>query len=284
MADADPAWQRLVKRLSDASTSLEQKSSQLNRHCDRLVTKRDAEKGKIFLKDVTELAAHDITDIMGQLRSLEGFLKLHPHRRSVGVGLSQDAQAAMKAFETSHTTLVQRIQAIDMQASSQKKGSSRNNHKSSSSSSSSRREGLHDDAEDGEEAPLVASSSTGGGGSQQHQQQVQQQHIAVDIYEEIMHERSQEISEIADNIQTINEIFQHIKEMVDEQGEQLEAVETNVESAADRARAGREQLEKARAEQRSAHMKYIVAGCIVLFFVVTLVTVMMNGSSGGKKG
>ena len=264
----DPAWSRLIGKLGMATGALEMQAAKLTRLADRIVNKKDATKSRAALRTATDAAATSLAEVTASMHALEGFLKLRPERRGVGGRLSNAAQKAMEDFEAAHNRVLERIQAVETAPAAQQPARRGRGAWREALASDS-------DADAGEDVGLMGRRD---GSADARQQQHQQDHVAlhVDVYDEIMHERSHEIREIAENVEVVNEIFQHIRELVQEQGEQLDEVDGNVTSAHDKTTAGRKELEKARELQQASRNKYIAGGLILLFFVIAVSTVMLR--------
>jgi len=250
---ADPAWDRVLEKVADATARLGKETVKLDRLHDRMVTPKDATKAVETVRGTTTAVAGVMGDLSTQLHSLEGFIKLHPGRRSAGAEASRKAQVAMSRFEDAHTRVTHRIQLL-LQARHQ-------TGRRSARAAPSESEG--DECDDEETSRLVV-------------QHAVTTHVDVDVYEEIMHARSSEIRDIAENVGVINEIFDHIRVLVHEQGEKLDVVEANVEAAHDHTAAGRSELEKARELQRANRNRSLMCLLVVAIFLAAVVAVMLK--------
>ena len=67
----------------------------------------------------------------------------------------------------------------------------------------------------------------------------------------IMQEREQHINQVAENVLVLNELFKDMAELVNDQQESIDTIETNVESAAERTKAGIVHLEAAIEHQKA---------------------------------
>jgi len=91
--------------------------------------------------------------------------------------------------------------------------------------------------------------------SRQQQEQMLESRLRVVGEEEldlaIMQERNVHINRVAENVQTLNELFKDMANLVHQQQSAVDAIETNVESASTRTQAGIEHLEKAIEHQKA---------------------------------
>lgn len=97
---------------------------------------------------------------------------------------------------------------------------------------------------------------------QQQQQQVDIQFLEYDLEE--IEQRHQAIQQIEVDIQEISEMFKDLHALVQEQGESLDVIETNIVSAKDETIGAHEELLKAESYQKKARKKK----CCLLFIVL----------------
>lgn len=135
-----------------------------------------------------------------------------------------------------------------------------------------------------------SSSSRGGAGNlielaspvqaQQPQQQAQsfaQMDEQVNI--EMLREREQAIRKLENDIVDVNAIFKDLATMVHDQGDMIDSIEANVESAAVHVEEGVQQVAKARQHQEKARKKMFclfVIGVIVLATLITIIVVSIK--------
>jgi hypothetical protein len=251
--EVDPSWERVVVQLSQATAAVDRRSAALRRATAKVTTPKEAVRAKDKLRGSVEGAAVDSANVRKQLTVLEGFLRLHPARRTVGLGLGDGAQRSLSAFAEAQMVLVRKIGDIEQRHAR---------------AELAKRRDLDDDDDDDEGAGLVSKR-----GSERQQQDGT---FDVEVYDAIMQERSKDLAQIATDIQDIHEIFQHIRELVDEQGEQLDVVDHNMEQAAVRVHGGRVELEGARRQQlknTTSQAKMCAFFFLLLIGVLLIVTV-----------
>ncbi|XP_060072605.1 syntaxin-7-like isoform X1 [Ylistrum balloti] len=90
-----------------------------------------------------------------------------------------------------------------------------------------------------------------------------------DVDLEMLQEREDSIKKLERDIVDVNQIFKDLGMLVHEQGEMLDSIEANVESAQIRVEEGTQQLSKARDYQSKARRKKCI--CIVILLVVLAV-------------
>ena len=90
-------------------------------------------------------------------------------------------------------------------------------------------------------------------------------------------EREQGIQEIQQQIGEVNEIFQDLALLVNEQGTQIDNIQTNVESAAESTTRGVRELGRAARSQRRARSRMCLIAACVLVVLIILVLVLRFG-------
>ncbi|EIE21609.1 snare-domain-containing protein [Coccomyxa subellipsoidea C-169] len=91
--------------------------------------------------------------------------------------------------------------------------------------------------------------------------------------EALIDERDQGIAEISQQIGEVNEIFQDLAVLVNDQGLMLDDIESNIERTADRTRAAGSELVRAERYQRSSRNKMCLILLIVAFVLAVIVLV-----------
>uniref|UniRef100_A0A131Z143 Syntaxin 7 n=1 Tax=Rhipicephalus appendiculatus TaxID=34631 RepID=A0A131Z143_RHIAP len=136
-----------------------------------------------------------------------------------------------------------------------------------------------------------SSSSRGGAGNlielaspvqaQQPQQQQAQSFAQMDeqINIEMLREREQSIRKLENDIVDVNAIFKDLATLVHDQGDMIDSIEANVESAAVHVEEGVQQVAKARQHQEKARKKMFclfIIGVIVLATLITIIVVSVK--------
>lgn len=107
-------------------------------------------------------------------------------------------------------------------------------------------------------------------------QNQQQSQMALQMEEEInltlLREREDAVRKLESDIVDVNSIFKDLATMVHEQGEIIDSIEANIESASVNVGEGVQQLSKARQSQRSARKKT----CFLIVFLVIVLTVIVT--------
>lgn len=125
-----------------------------------------------------------------------------------------------------------------------------------------------------------AASQTGGGGGndllinfqQGFEQQQQQATVSAEDLQQV-HEREDAIKQLESDIVDVNMIFKDLAQMVHEQGELVDSIEANVETAETDVVQGNTQLRQARDHQASARKKKMM--CFVLLIVLIAVIALV---------
>eukprot|EP00877_Chromochloris_zofingiensis_P005278 jgi/Chrzof1/14751/Cz09g14170.t1 len=101
---------------------------------------------------------------------------------------------------------------------------------------------------------------------QQQQQDARLMDNAISYNEALIEERDQGISEIQRQIGEVNEMFQDLAVLINDQGQQLQTLDSHIANTAERTREGQQELVKAERSQRSARNK-----CLMLWVVAAVV-------------
>nr|XP_039271088.1 syntaxin-7-like isoform X1 [Styela clava] len=107
----------------------------------------------------------------------------------------------------------------------------------------------------------------------QGEQLQEQAQISQEEIKEI-EERQAAIQQLEADIVDVNMIFKDLGAMVHEQGDMIDSIEANVESAADNVQAGNKQLVQARSSAASARKKKIICGIIVIVLIIVLILII----------
>ncbi|KAI0384650.1 t-SNARE [Hypomontagnella monticulosa] len=113
-------------------------------------------------------------------------------------------------------------------------------------------------------------------GEQLQLQQQEQVHLApqdeVDFQEALITEREEEIRQIEEGVGDLNVLFQQVAQIVGEQGEQLETIESNAVNVRDDTRGADYELRSAARYQKNARSK---ACCLLLILAVIMAIVLL---------
>lgn len=104
-------------------------------------------------------------------------------------------------------------------------------------------------------------------------QEQDQAQISAEDMEEI-EERQAAIQQLEADIVDVNMIFKDLGAMVHEQGDVIDSIEANVETAAENITAGNQQLVQARSSAASARKKKLICGIIVVVLIVVLILII----------
>jgi uncharacterized phage infection (PIP) family protein YhgE len=129
-----------------------------------------------------------------------------------------------------------------------------------------------------------SSSSQYGRSSGEHdlvsesQQMLEQQMSQVATNEQVIADREVNITHLARSVQEVNEIFQDLALLVNEQGTQIDNIQTNIETAATRTNAGVRELARASRSQRRARGRMlIITACVLVLLIVLYVVLRVTG-------
>ncbi|CAH1775014.1 unnamed protein product [Owenia fusiformis] len=102
-----------------------------------------------------------------------------------------------------------------------------------------------------------------------------------DIDLDLIKEREESIKKLEGDIMDVNTIFKDLGQLVYEQGETIDSIESNVESAAIHVEEGNSQLSQAKTYQSKARRKKCI--CIIVVFVILAILGLIIGLSVGTK-
>ena len=286
MADSlatDPSLQRNTEVLVGALKHVDRASTSIRRSTAKLITRDDIQRERNRVKTlIDETAQTHIPQIHDSLKFFQRYLKLHK-QFTKGLKLIEEAKSTLDAFEDCSALFYAKCCEVDTKLSSSGVGSSTTSRSSTSGTSSAqtgskRRRGRRDvyrmeEGEDDadnvhEEQELL---------SREQQQQVLDQRESFErrLHDEIMDERNKEVLEIAESVKDIHDIFQHIHELVGEQGEKLDEVEEDLQKteASTRQAADQLRLAKEAADKSTQHRILIIL--LVVLFLGAIIYVML---------
>merc|ERR1711920_374845 len=98
-----------------------------------------------------------------------------------------------------------------------------------------------------------------------------------------LEDREEAIHQMVDDLSELNSMYKDLHCLVNEQGENIEILHSNVESAKDDVLSGVQHLDSAASHQRGYRKKMCVMLMIVLIMAAVLTVAIFYTSSGGKK-
>ncbi|ESN92639.1 hypothetical protein HELRODRAFT_95955 [Helobdella robusta] len=114
-----------------------------------------------------------------------------------------------------------------------------------------------------------------GGSASYHQQQQQQSVLQIDaseIDQEIMKEREDALVKLESDISDVNQIFKDLGMLVHEQGDVIDSIEANTESASANVEQGTEQLSQAQKYNTKARKKkFCLIGTLVIILAIIII-------------
>ncbi|KPA80261.1 putative mitochondrial QA-SNARE protein [Leptomonas pyrrhocoris] len=250
----DPSWRRTCNALTEQLQKLEQKVSVIRRITFRRSSADDIKKEREEVKKITrEAKATDVQDIRKTVRLMERFIVLDKNLSDEGRKLAKDAEKTLQEYENACNEFYSKC--IDSKGGRGGQGGRAQQR-------------AFRDASDDEAGSEVASLLV-----TEPPQRVQ---FERDLYEELMLERQRETGEIADNVRDIHEIFQHINGMVNEQGEQLDVVDSNVSAAERATRNASQHLRRAQQYQTTSSRNKLLFICMMVMLVIVCVGLLIN--------
>ena len=99
----------------------------------------------------------------------------------------------------------------------------------------------------------------------------------MDFNNALIEEREQGIVEIQQQIGEVNEIFQDLAVLVNEQGQMIDDIEANIVSTAVRTKDAQRELTKADKSQKAARNKMICLAIVVAVVLIVLILFLLQG-------
>ena len=96
------------------------------------------------------------------------------------------------------------------------------------------------------------------------------------LYTALIAEREQGIAEIQQQIGEVNEIFQDLAVLVNEQGQMIDDIEANIVSTAVRTKDARRELTKADKSQKAARNKMICLAIVIAVVLIVLILFLLQ--------
>lgn len=252
---SDPSWQRNCDLLARSLQSIARKTASIRRSTTKLISIKDINRERSKVKDIISSAnSVEVQEVQGELKLTERYLTLHPSYSAEGMKLTNDAKAVLLEYQRVCDAFYQRCVAVEE--------TTRGRQNSRVSRAFRDGSGEDDDCDIPHEgqalllAPQVA--------------------FERDLAEELMLERQRETSEIAENVRDINEIFQHINEMVNDQGVQLDVVEGNLSTAERATRNATDQLRRAQQYQQSSSRNQLLLIFVIVMFILVSFGLLMS--------
>jgi len=113
----------------------------------------------------------------------------------------------------------------------------------------------------------------------QKRQHEEQQFLAVqddaDFQESLIHERDREIKTIQGQVIQVNEIFREVARLVEDQGEMVENIQTNISHVTMNVKSANEDLGEANKSQQSSRKKICLIALIITLLVAVVVIVVV---------
>ncbi|KAH6651559.1 t-SNARE [Truncatella angustata] len=243
-----PEFSRLSQTLMNTLFHLQGNNAKLRTEINRLGSRQDNPRLRERVQALLEESRDKFKDIgegVKKLQSSWGPDDVTPTQRYSQQKLAREFAASLKEFQTLQRTALEKLNA----------------------SVTAARAALDTDAPsdaqaDRDELQLL--------------QQQEQVHLApqddVDFQDALIAEREEEIRQIEEGVGDLNVLFRQVAQIVGEQGEQLETIESNAINVRDDTRGADYELRSAARYQKNARSK---ACCLLLILAVILTIVML---------
>jgi len=113
--------------------------------------------------------------------------------------------------------------------------------------------------------------------AQQQQQQQEEYTAQLAANEAIIAERDQGIGHLARSVQEVADIYQDLALLVQEQGTQIDNIQTNIETAATQTEKGVGELQRANRSQKKARSRMCIIALCIMAVMIVLVLVLKFG-------
>ncbi|KAL7623708.1 SNAP receptor [Parahypoxylon ruwenzoriense] len=244
----DPEFSRLSQGLMNKLFHLQGNISKLRSDIGLLGTRRDNPRLRERVHVVLEESTEQFKEVGEGIKKIQTWEDVTPTQKYSQQKLSREFKAALGEFQALQRT------ALEKQRASVTAAKAALDHGAS--------------AEGG---------ATGAEGEQLQQLQQQEQvHLAaqdeVDFQDALITEREEEIRQIEEGVGDLNVLFQQVAQIVGEQGEQLQTIESNAVNVRDDTRGADHELRTAARYQKNARSK---ACCLLLVLAIIMAVVLL---------
>lgn len=242
-----PEFSRLSQNLMNTLFHLQGNNSKLRAEINRLGTRQDNPRLRERVQALLEESRDKFKEVGEGVKKLQTWGEdITPTQKYSQQKLAREFGASLKEFQSLQRTAVEKLNA----------------------SVSAAKAAL--DAESPSEARGVDQDEL------QLLQQQEQAHLApqddVDFQDALIAEREEEIRQIEEGVGDLNVLFRQVAQIVGEQGEQLETIESNAINVRDDTRGADHELRSAARYQKNARSK---ACCLLLILAVILTIVLL---------
>ncbi|KAK6215887.1 hypothetical protein LQW54_004067 [Pestalotiopsis sp. IQ-011] len=243
-----PEFSRLSQDLMNTLFHLQGNNSKLRAEINRLGTRQDNPRLRERVQALLEESRDQFKDVGEGVKKLQQWGEdITPTQKYSQQKLAREFGASLKEFQSLQRTALEKLNASVSAA----------------------------------KAALDAESPSEARGAQQDelqllQQQQEQVHLAnqddVEFQDALIAEREEEIRQIEEGVGDLNVLFRQVAQIVSEQGEQLETIESNAVNIRDDTRGADYELRSAARYQKNARSK---ACCLLLILAVILTIVLL---------
>ncbi|KAI9731756.1 MAG: hypothetical protein M1834_004545 [Cirrosporium novae-zelandiae] len=245
----DPEFKRVAEEISYKLVSLTSNISRLSNQIALLGTKRETERVRERVQDLLEDTKDGFKEVGEGIKRIQSWENTNPHQRYTQQKLSREFGASLQEFQTTQRSALEKLRASQSAA----------------------------------RAAAAAEGETSGGRppspqqTQQQQQQLQEQirlapQDEVDFQESLIIERESEIRNIEQSVGELHELFRDVAVLVNDQGQQLDDIYSNVDNTRMETQGADRELRSASRYQKNARSK---ACCLLLILAVILVIVVL---------
>lgn len=241
-----PEFSRLSQNSMNTLFHLQGNNSKLRTEINRLGTRQDNPRLRERVQGLLEESRDKFKDVGEGVKKLQSWGEdITPSQKYSQQKLAREFGASLKEFQTLQRAAVEKLNAsvsaaraaLDVESPSEARG-------------------------DRDELQLL--------------QQQEQAHLAaqddVDFQDALIAEREEEIRNIEEGVGDLNVLFRQVAQIVSEQGEQLETIESTAINVRDDTRGADYELRSAARYQKNARSK---ACCLLLILAVILTIVLL---------
>lgn len=241
-----PEFSRLSQDLMNTLFHLQGNNAKLRTEINRLGTRQDNPRLRERVQGLLEESRDKFKGVGEGVKKLQSWgEEVTPTQKYSQQKLAREFGASLKEFQTLQRTAVEKLNASVNAA----------------------------------KAALDTESPSDARGDQDELQLLQQQeqvHLAaqddVDFQDALIAEREEEIRQIEEGVGDLNVLFRQVAQIVSEQGEQLETIESNAINVRDDTQGADHELRSAARYQKNARSK---ACCLLLILAVILTIVFL---------
>jgi len=275
--DSSNEFTRITQLVTKNIQSITQNVAQIQRMVGQIGTAQDSTDLRDRLHQIqhyTQQQAKDTTRDLKKLSQLPaaGNQSEQRQRKMQKERLMSDFTASLNNFQAAQRSAAEREKASVARARAASGMMSEEMHFPSPPKSNRGGDPFLDERRSDD---LLVNTAESPVGNQSSQIQMEQ-----DLDLTLITERENAIKQLESDIMDVNQIFKDLGMLVHEQGEVIDSIEANVETAAVQVESGRDQLKKASEYQSKARRKKLICGVLLVVALIIIILIIYFTTKG----